>query len=70
MREISPYRIGDKIRFTPAAWLDERSASSDRWGKIDTSVLGIVVGINRRHRYARVAYKTADGTTAYECFKF
>lgn len=69
MREISPYRIGDKIRFTPAAWLDERSASSGRWGKIDTSVLGVVVGINRAHRFYRVRYEAA-GTVQHECFKF
>lgn len=59
--------IGQEITFTPHAWID---AKSGRWGDIPVKVTGTIVYINRAHRYARVAYKTADGTTAYECFKF
>lgn len=60
--------IGDKIRFKPAAWLDNPEAYS--FVTKQREVTGTVCYINEPHRYYRVVYERAPGCIGYECFKF
>lgn len=59
--------IGDKLRFKPAAWME----NPDRYsitpeGRV---VTGTIVQINGEHHWFRVAYNSGGGI-GYECFKF
>lgn len=63
-------RLGDKLRFVPAAWLKKNSEAELRYhDRIPRDVLGIVEYINTAHRFFRVRYEAA-GTVQHECFKF
>lgn len=62
--------IGDKIRFTPAAFADvsEDSRTHRDFGVV-AEVTGTVVQIHEEHRWYRVRYELAGGPQ-HETFKF
>lgn len=59
--------IGDKLRFKPAAWME----NPDRYSITPEGreVTGVVIQINKEHRWIRVSY-ACGGQTSFECFKF
>ncbi len=62
-------KIGEEIRFVPAAWTQFTEANVLENYGAERSVRGKIVGIHRGHRYYRVEYE-ANGYINYECFKF
>ena len=69
-KNTAPVDIGDKLRFTPAAWLEKTSEAARLYhDRISRDVLGVVEYINAAHRFCRVRYEAA-GTVQHECFKF
>lgn len=63
-------RLGEKVRFTPAAFLGEASArrESEKM-QIPRTVTGRVEYINRAHRYFTAVF-TVNGRSMRESFKF
>lgn len=62
-------KIGEEIRFVPAAWTQFTGANVLENYGAERSVKGKITGIHRRHRYYRVEY-WANGYINHECFKF
>lgn len=64
-------KIGQKIRFTPAAWLGEAPAGDTRRKKVQTprEVTGEIKYINPAHRCYLVEYEI-HGYTQRETFKY
>lgn len=66
-------KIGDKITFVPAAWLEKRDIDQDpkanRKHGVQYKVTGKIVEIYQEHRYFLVRYKI-HGCVQYEAFKF
>ena len=59
--------IGDKIRFKPAAWMDNpEHFSVFSEGR---EVTGPIVQINKEHRWFRVEFPCGNAI-GHECFKF
>ena len=64
-------KIGDKLTFTPSAiFAADNGQESSRIRNERNRVTGVVVGINKAHRWFRVAYKPLYDREQYECFKF
>lgn len=61
--------IGDKIRFTPAAFSEINTEKSREIFGVVTQVTGTVIQIHEEHRWYRVRYELA-GTVQHETFKF
>ena len=65
------YEIGDKITFTPSAvFAADNGQDASRIRNERNRVTGVVVAINRKHRWYRVAYKPEYDSEQHECFKF
>lgn len=62
-------RIGDSVRFVPAAWTRFSGENTlEAYGARQRKVTGVIVGIHKGHLWCRVRYKT-HGITQHECFK-
>lgn len=61
-------RVGDTVRFVPAAWTRFSGANTLEAFGVRQRVKGVIVGIHKRHRWCRVRYKT-HGVIQHECFK-
>lgn len=65
-------KIGDKITFTPHAFILQSTKNSAEWRAkkllAPEKVTGTVVYINEAHGWFRVRY-TLFKTTQFECFK-
>lgn len=68
----APVRLGDKLRFVPAAWLEkaETNTAKVRISRMEIDVTGTVDYISETGRFFRVRYETPHGGTQHECFKF
>ena len=62
-------KIGDKVKFIPAAWTQFSAANVLEQYGAQGEVVGEIIEINREHRWYRVQYQ-AGGTTQHETFKF
>lgn len=71
LRPAPPVQIGDKIRFTPAAWTDACGQDTNRvrTDRMEIDVTGVVDYINSFGRFYRVRYEIG-GTVQHESFKF
>ncbi len=58
-------KVGDKVRFQPAAFIDYRPPQPG----VPIKVTGYIAEINRAHRWVRVTFEV-HGITLNECFKF
>lgn len=65
-------KIGDKVRFVPAAWTTQVSTYQNQQVLnalgMTRKVTGRIVGIHPTHGYIRVRY-TINGVKQHECFK-
>lgn len=65
-------KLGDKIRFTPSAFMDiDEGKNKNAWAVVcgvESQVTGTVVQIHRAHSWARVEYELF-GKKYYETFK-
>lgn len=65
------YEVGDKITFTPSAYLDGSNGSeASKINKERAKVHGAVTEVNLEHRWYRVAWKPEYDREQHECFKF
>lgn len=65
------YEVGDKITFTPSAIAVTYNGQESTIERNERSrVTGVVVAINRKHRWFRVQYKPKYDREQYECFKY
>ena len=65
------YEIGDKITFTPAAvFAADNGQESSHIRNKRNLVTGVVVAVNKAHRWFRVEYKPLYDSEQHECFKF
>ena len=63
-------KIGDKVTFVPSCERDDPYTHSPALRhENEKSVTGVIVGVNRGHRFYRVEYKLGD-SIQHECFKY
>lgn len=65
--ELTSVRIGERVRFVPAAFVDNLGRVQDT--DVPREVTGQIEYINHAHRYCRVGFEVC-GRTLRECFKF
>ena len=63
--------VGDKVTFTPTAVHAENNGQdSTRLHNEKNRVTGVVIAVNRAHRWFRVQYKPKYDRAQHECFKY
>lgn len=59
--------VGDKVKFTPAAYLGKTDGFCEY---LDIEVTGEIVQVNEARRWYRVRYKVRPGCIRFETFKY
>ena len=59
--------VGDKVRFTPAAYLGKTDGFCEY---LDIEVTGEIVQVNEARRCYRVRYEVRPGCIRFETFKY
>lgn len=59
--------VGDKVKFTPAAYLGKSDGFCE---DLTIEVTGEIVQVNEAHRWYRVRYEVRPGCIRFETFKY
>lgn len=59
--------VGDKVKFTPAAYLGKTDGFCEY---LDIEVTGEIVQVNEARRWYRVRYEVRPGCIRFETFKY